>query len=463
MSTRTEKDLLGSKQIPDEKYWGIHTFRALENFPFSGLKVPQSLITSMAEVKLAAARANHELGYLEQNQFKAIEQACIKIIDGDLQDEFPLPALQGGAGTSLNMNLNEVIANRALEIYGKQKGEYHFINPIEDINLHQSTNDVYPTALKIAVIKNLQILAGQITHLQGTLQKKEQDFSGILTLARTQMQNAAPITLGAQFASFAEAIGRDRWRIFKSEERLRTVNIGGTAVGTGLTAPRDYIFLVIEKLREITKLGLSRADHVMDQTANTDCFVEVYGMLNANAINLQKISSDLRIMHYLQEITLSKKQAGSSIMPGKVNPVILEAVISAALKVENDSHLISRLSASGTFQINEFLPLMGDTILNALKLLETSNEILANHINEITTNKEALEEKVFTNSILITAFLPFVGYEKAETILKQYNENNTNISFKNFLINELGEELVNKILSSHNLISLGFKTDGKNT
>ncbi|MEI6845682.1 MAG: lyase family protein, partial [Candidatus Firestonebacteria bacterium] len=268
--TRIEKDQLGEKAIPAEAYYGIHTARALENFKISGRPVNFSLIKTIALVKKAAAQTNHELKYLTDEKAQAIVAAAEEIIDGALKEQFPVDALAGGAGTSVNMNVNEVIANRAIELLGRQKGEYAVVDPFKDVNLHQSTNDVYPTALKIACIYALRTLSIKITALQGAFQRKEKEFASIVKIGRTEMQEAVPITLGFEFSAFAEAVARDRWRTFKSEERLRVVNIGGTAVGTGLGAPKSYIFQVIEKLRALSGLGLSRNENVVDATANSD-------------------------------------------------------------------------------------------------------------------------------------------------------------------------------------------------
>ncbi|RKY60852.1 MAG: aspartate ammonia-lyase, partial [Candidatus Latescibacterota bacterium] len=281
MEYRIEKDFLGEKKIPKEAYWGIHTQRAIENFPITGYRTPFSLIRAFAIVKKACCMANLELGYIDEKKANAIILACDEIIDGKLADQFPLDPLQGGAGTSTNMNVNEVIANRAIEILGGEKGDYSIVHPLNDVNLHQSTNDTYPTAMKVATIVELRNLSQAIARLQGAFQRKEKEFAQVVKTGRTELQEAVPLTLGAEFSAFAEAIARDRWRTFKCEERLRVVNLGGTAVGTGLGAPRSYIFLVIEKLRAITGLGLSRGENMVDQTANTDCFVEVSGILKA--------------------------------------------------------------------------------------------------------------------------------------------------------------------------------------
>ncbi|MBE0557843.1 MAG: aspartate ammonia-lyase, partial [Proteobacteria bacterium] len=254
-TTRREEDLLGALEIPAEVYWGIHTSRAIRNFPLSGRPVRPALIRAFALVKKACAAANLELNYLPPEKGEAIIKACAEVAAGGLSDQFPLDALQGGAGTSTNMNVNEVIANRAIELLGGHKGDCRVVHPLGDVNLHQSTNDVYPTAFRIAAITGLRRLGQSVADLQGAFQEREKAFGSLVTIGRTELQEAVPMTLGAEFAGFAEAFSRDRWRTAKSEERLRVVNLGGTAIGTGLAAPRDYIFLVVEKLREVTGMG----------------------------------------------------------------------------------------------------------------------------------------------------------------------------------------------------------------
>ena len=272
------------------------------------------------------------------------------------------------------------------------------------------------------------------------------------------MQEAVPIALGGQFASFAEAFARDRWRTFKCEERLRVVNLGGTAVGTGLTAPRDYIFLVIERLRDISGLGLSRAEQVMDQTANVDCFVEVSGMVNAHAVNLMKVSRDLRLLHFLGEISLPACQAGSSIMPGKINPVILESVMSVAMKVQANDTIITQATSQGTLQINEFLPLIAWSSLESLHLLNELNAMFEQHVRGIIAHPEVCQHRVDTSLQIITAFLPYIGYEKAEALLEDFQQQpEASESFRAFLNQHVGPELVDRVLSPHNLMALGYR------
>ncbi|MDF2952911.1 MAG: Aspartate ammonia-lyase [Thermodesulfobacterium sp.] len=453
---RVEEDLLGTLEIPANSYWGIHTERAKKNFSISGYRVNPFLIKALALVKKACALTNLELGYLEEKKAKAIITACDEIIQGHLLDQFHVDALQGGAGTSTNMNINEVIANRAIELLGGKKGDYSIVHPIEDVNLHQSTNDTYPTAVKIACIYRLKDLSQAIATLQGAFQKKEKEFAGIVKIGRTELQEAVPITLGAEFSAFAEAIARDRWRTFKCEERLRVVNIGGTAVGTGLTAPRDYIFLVIEKLREVTGLGLARGENLMGETANVDPFIEVSGIMKAHASNLIKISNDLRLLNLLEEIKLPPLQSGSSIMPGKVNPVMLEAVIQVALKVIANDFLITEAASRSTFQICEFLPLLAHAILESMDLLVNINLALAEHVKSIKACEKRCKEYVDKSITIITAFLPVIGYERAEKLVKKFlTTGKTN--FKEFLKEELERKMVEEILSPYKLTALGNK------
>ncbi len=334
---RVEHDLLGELAVPDEVYWSIHTQRALNNFLISRSRVHPCLIRAFGAVKEACARANLELGFLEQPLASAIIDAASEIRSGQWQEHFPLDAIQGGAGTSTNMNVNEVIINRALELLGHERGRYDLVSPHDHVNLHQSTNDVYPTALRVVAIWLLQPLADNIAKLQDALQQKEGECAAVLKLVRTQLQDAVPVTLGQEFSAWAQAVGRDRWRLYKVEERLRQVSLGGTAVGTGLNAPLQFIYLAAEKLRQIAGSGIARAENMIDAVQNQDVFVEVSGLLKAAAVNLMKIAGDLRLLSSgpvggLAEIRIPAVQAGSSIMPGKVNPVIPEMVNQVAIR-----------------------------------------------------------------------------------------------------------------------------------
>lgn len=460
MDTRMEKDFLGEKKVPAEAYWGIHTQRALENFPISGQKVNSSLVKALAIVKKACCQANLELDYLEKKKGEAILLACDEVIAEKFREQFPVDALQGGAGTSSNMNINEVIANRAIELIGGKKGDYRLVHPLEDVNLHQSTNDVYPTAVKIAAIFLLRDLSQAIALVQGAFQRKEKEFARIVKVGRTELQEAVPITLGAEFSAFGETLARDRWRTFKCEERLRVVNLGGTAVGTGLSSPRSFIFMVIEKLREITGLGLSRGENLLDATANTDPFVEVSGILKAHASSLIKVASDLRFLHFLGEIGLPRLQPGSSIMPGKVNPVILEATIQVGLKVMANDLLVTEACSRSTFQINEFLPLLSHSLLESLDLLIRMDQVLAGHVEGITASKERCRELFDRSPMIITAFLPQIGYNRASMLIQEFFSSGRK-NVREFLSEKLGLTLVEKILSPEKLISLGYRDDEK--
>jgi len=456
MQYRTERDLLGEKKVPQEVYWGIHTARARENFPLSGRMVDFDLIKALVVVKKSAAQANHELGYLNKEKFLAIEQACDEVSQGKFNSSFVVDSLCGGAGTSVNMNVNEVLANRALEILGKNKGDYSFLHPIDDVNMHQSTNDVFPTGVRIAVINKLKDLSAVIAGLQGAFQQKEKAFVGIVTIGRSELQEAVPVSLGAEFGAFAQGFERDRWRTFKCEERLRVVNIGGTAIGTGLGAPRSYIFLVIEKLRALTGLGLSRAENLVDATANCDAFGEVAGIIKVHAQNIIKVSNDLRLLHLLGEIVLPSLQAGSSLMPGKVNPVACEAVIQAAIKAGNDCDIITELVGRGTLQINEFMPLIADSFMEALNLLAASGRILTDCVNSIEANESVCREYIEHSLGVVTAFVPIIGYEKATALIQEFKAAKEK-NVRSFLVEKLGKDLVDKTLSAENIISLGYK------
>jgi len=461
VNDRIEKDHLGEKNVPENAFWGIHTQRALENFRLSGFCVSPNLIRALVMIKKAASLANGELGYLSEKKTRAIQTACDEILEGKFPGAWPLDALQGGAGTSTNMNVNEVIANRASEILGGKKGQYGSVHPIEDVNMHQSTNDVYPTALKVAAILALKELSQKIAELQGVFQQKEKEFAEVVKVGRTELQEAVPMMLGVEFSAFAEAFARDRWRTFKCEERLRTVNIGGTAIGTGLGAPQDYIFLVIEKLREITGLGLSRSENLVDATANTDPFVEVSGILKAHAANLIKIADDLRLMNLLGEIKVPRLQAGSSIIPGKINPVVLEAVIQAGLKVIANDLLVTEAVSRSTFQINEFMPLLAHAFLESLEILANTNKVLAGYVSGIQADTVKCREYFDHSEGIVTALVPYIGYEKAGNLLKQFHTLHGK-GLREFLEEQLGKETVAKALSSQSLLSLGYRKNGKN-
>ncbi|WP_319780197.1 lyase family protein [Maridesulfovibrio sp.] len=293
---RIEKDSLGEMKIPADAYYGIHTRRAMLNFPLSGQRLHERFIRAFAQVKEACAAVNMKLGYLDESTGRAVIAACRDVSSGKLNDSIMVDPYQGGAGTSTNMNLNEVIANRAVEILGGEFGDYGLVHPVEHVNMHQSTNDVYPTALKVAVFTLLVDLEKEVSKLQEVLQAKESEFSRIVKVGRTQLMDAVPMTLGMTFGAFSDAVARDRWRLFKCRERIKKVNLGGTAIGTGLGAPREYILQVAGELKNLCGLPVSRSENLIDATQNTDSMVEVSGMLKSYAANLMKISNDLRLL-----------------------------------------------------------------------------------------------------------------------------------------------------------------------
>ncbi len=448
METRTETDFLGEKALPADAPWGIHTARALDNFPIPDGGVPASLLKALTQVKKACALANRELDYLTADKAAAIVSACDQFLASGCA--CPLAALQGGAGTSTNMFINEILASLAGKLCALP------IHPIEDVNLHQSTNDVYPTAVKVAAIHGLRALAERIEALQGVFQRLEKRFAHIPAIGRTELMPAVPLTLGAEFGAFAEAFARDRWRTFKCEERLRVINLGGTAVGTGLTAPRNYIFLATDKLREITGLGLSRGENLIDQTANADAFVEVSGIMKASASNLLKIGNDLRLLHMEGTIKLPAVQAGSSIMPGKVNPVIIESIMQIGIKVMSNDFIVAECASRGTLQINEFMPLLTSALLESMELLGCAAKMLADHAEGIEADEAECHRRFDASLEIVTAFLPAIGYDRATELVGAFKQTGRT-DFRKYLVEELGEELVNGTLSPQNLMALGHR------
>ena len=419
---RRERDLLGERDVPAGALYGIYTDRAIENFPLARRAVRASLTHAYGAVKLACARTNHELGFLDDTKYRAIEAACMEMMEGRLDSHIVVDALQGGAGTSTNMNVNEVLANRALQLLGKTLGSYDVVSPLEDLNLHQSTNDTYPTALRVAAINELRSVEREVVALLEAFQAKEREFAGVVKVGRTELQDAVLTTLGREMSAYAEAFARDRWRVYKCEERLRVVNLGGTAIGTGLGAPRQYIFRAVEHLRDITGLGLARAENLVEATQNTDVFVEVSGILKACASNLLKVSTDLRLLSSgpdagIGELRLPERQPGSSIMPGKVNPVIPEAVSQAAIAVMANDQAIAAACSMGNLELNAFMPLVADALLGSLELLTNACMILRRFCVEgIEADEARCRRGVESATAAVTALVERLGYKGAEAI-----------------------------------------------
>jgi len=419
--TREETDLLGPVSIPDQALWGGQTERARKNFPVALRGVNPALIRAGGEVKKACALANKELGYLTPPVADAIIKACEEISLGKHVDQFPVDALQGGAGTSTNMNWNEVIASLASKLAGQP------VHALDHVNLHQSTNDVYPTALRVAAIREFRQLETAIIRLMEACQAKEREFAHVVKLGRTELRDAVPITLGREFGAYAAALGRDRWRVEKCVERLRETNFGGTAIGTGIAAPQAYIFLAIEKLREVTHLNLARSENMVDATQNLDPFVEVSGILKAHACTLIKIARDLRLMSSgpeggLGELELPAIQPGSSLMPGKVNPVVPEMAMQTAFRVIAHDAEITLAASNGELELNAFLPLVADALLDSLQILYRLNPLLAACVAGITAHPAHCRELMEKSRETATALIPLIGHEKAVLLARHMQE-----------------------------------------
>lgn len=450
---RREKDSLGVRDIPEAAYYGIHTARAMDNFPVSGREVNPHLIHSMVIVKKAAAMAHLKLNTYQVEIACAIVQACNELLTGRFKDNFTVDALQGGAGTSTNMNVNEVIANRSIELLGGERGDYTIVHPLDHVNCGQSTNDVYPTALKIAAIGLVRRLSQTFASLQEALQEKEQEFADVLKLGRTELMDALPMKVGQGFGAYAKAIARDRWRLYKVEERLREVNIGGTAIGTGINAPAKYTFYITDFLQDLTGFGLARSEYPMDATQNMDVFVEVSGLLKAAAVNLLKISNDLRLLASgptggFGELELPAVQVGSSIMPGKVNPVMAEMIGLVAMRVIANDAAVTMAAAAGQLELNAFMPLIADTLLESLEILDNAVRAFEERcVRGIVIREDRCRELVKNSTVLATAFIGRIGYEKSAEVAKQAREEGKTVRQVLLEAQILPEAEIDKILN----------------
>ncbi|WGD36684.1 aspartate ammonia-lyase [Lysinibacter sp. HNR] len=433
---RVEKDSLGTLEIPADAYWGIHTARAHENFPIAKrpISVYPEFIRAYACVKQAAARANAEIGVLSQEKADYIDRACEDVKNGMLLDQFVVGVIQGGAGTSSNMNVNEVITNRALEIAGRPRGDYAFINPIDHTNRSQSTNDTYPTAIKIALAFSLRNLLNEIDLLRVSFLNKSSEFSQVLKIGRTQMQDAVPMTLGQEFHGFATTIAEDIERLEDAKALLREINMGATAIGTGITAPKGYKETVVRHLREITGLNLVTASDLVESTSDTGAFVTFSGALKRSAVKLSKICNDLRLLSSgpqagLGEINLPPRQAGSSIMPGKVNPVIPEAVSQVAYSVVGADMTVTMAVEAGQLQLNAFEPVIAHSLFQSITWLERAIATLrVNCVDGITANEDRLADMVARSVVVITALTPYIGYQEAASLAHTALAANANVA-----------------------------------
>ena len=422
---RTEVDLLGKKEIPKDKLYGVHTQRAVDNFKLSNRFVHKELITGFGYVKLACAITNKRINSWNENKkADAIIDACREMVDGKLDSHIIVDALQGGAGTSTNMNVNEVIANCAIKKLGGNYGDYTIVSVLDDVNLHQSTNDTYPTAFKIALIKGIKKLLVSVEDLKNALINLSIKFDNVIKVGRTQMQGAVLIKLGSEMKAYSACIERDIDRLSGCIESLSIVNLGGTAIGTGIGAPKEFIKSVVNDLSDVTSLNLKQANDLIDATQNADVFSNLSAMLKIFSGNLIKISNDLRFMSSDQycgigEIFLPEMQAGSSIMAGKVNPVIPEAVIHSALTAISNDVGINFACSGGNLELNPFLPFVADCLLNSIDLLSNASIMFKNKcIDNIQANIELCEKKKYHPTAIITSLLPILGYDKTCEISK---------------------------------------------
>ncbi|UXY52915.1 aspartate ammonia-lyase [Pseudomonas tohonis] len=427
-SFRVEKDLLGTLEVPADAYYGIQTLRAVQNFRLSGVPLSHypKLVIALAMVKQAAADANRQLGHLDAEKHAAISEACARLIRGDFHNQFVVDMIQGGAGTSTNMNANEVIANIGLEAMGKQKGEYKYLHPNNDVNMAQSTNDAYPTAIRLGLLLGHDALLASLDSLIQAIAAKGVEFSHILKMGRTQLQDAVPMTLGQEFHAFATTLGEDLGRLRSlAPELLTEVNLGGTAIGTGINADPGYQHLAVERLAAISGQPLKPAADLIEATSDMGAFVLFSGMLKRTAVKLSKICNDLRLLSSgprtgINEINLPARQPGSSIMPGKVNPVIPEAVNQVAFEVIGNDLALTLAAEGGQLQLNVMEPLIAYKIFDSIRLLQRAMDMLREHCIVGITANEAHCRALMENSIgLITALNPYIGYENSTRIAKE--------------------------------------------
>ena len=434
-ATRLEHDLLGDYQVPVNAYWGVHTARAVDNFPISGVPIGhyRSLIRALAIVKQAAAQANFELGELSAEINEAISKACQEVADGKFDSEFVVDAIQGGAGTSTNMNANEVIANRAIEILGGSKGDYDIVHPLNEVNKSQSTNDVYPTALKLALILEINELLKAMAHLQTAFQGKADEFKDVIKMGRTQMQDAVPMTLGQEFATFSRMTMEDIQRLQETVPLLREINLGGTAIGTGLNAPVGYAQKACSILSKLSGFDFMVAEDMVEATQDAGVFVMVSGVLKRIAVKLSKTSNDLRLLSSgpragLDEINLPPRQAGSSIMPGKVNPVIPEVVNQIAFAVIGNDVTVTMAAEAGQLQLNAFEPIMCRALMMSITQLRQGCYVLVDAcVSGITANVEKLRMSVEQSIGLVTVISPLLGYENATIVAQKALADGTSV------------------------------------
>ena len=466
-ATRVEHDLVGDKEVPTDAYYGVHTVRAVENFAITGSTIAQfpDLIAALAAVKQATAKANRDLGLLPADTADAIISACREIGAGRLHEQFVVDPIQGGAGTSTNMNANEVIANRALEILGHPRGRYDMVHPLDHVNLGQSTNDVYPTAVRLALVTSLRRLGDSLAVLATAFSAKAEEFADVLKMGRTQLQDAVPMTLGQEFTTYAVMIEEDRQRLAESAALLLESNLGGTAIGTGINGHPRYAGLACAHLAEISGELVRPAGNLIEATQDCGAFVQLSGVLKRVAVKLSKTCNDLRLTSSgpiagLGEINLPPVQAGSSIMPGKVNPVIPEVVNQVAFEVIGNDLTVTMAAEAGQLQLNAFEPVIAYSLLRSLTHLRAACDTLATRcVPGITANREHLHNTVHRSVGLVTALAPHIGYAAATTLARQALASGRGIKDLATETGLLTAEALDTILCPENLTSQAALTD----
>jgi aspartate ammonia-lyase len=471
---RIEKDTLGEIQVPENALYGIHALRALENFPGT-TKFSIEWFKAVGLTKLACYntyrkfrnaasekfRSDIPLRIIDDEILKVLTEAATEVSEGKYFDHFIVPAIQGGAGTSINMNINEIITNVALQKSGHKRGEYKFIDPVEHANIYQSTNDIIPTSLTVAVMNMLKLLEERINSMRQKVEEFERENREKLRPGYTQLQEAVPSSFGLLFGAYSEALSRDWWRVSKCFERIKQVNLGGGAIGTGISIPRFYIMEVVPELRNLTGSPLSHSENLPDATSNLDKWVEIHATLKAHAVNLEKMSGDLRLLAsdiaVSKTITLPEKQVGSSIMPGKINPVIPEFVISAAHKVYSNDVLVSSLSGQGALELNAYLPVIGNAIIESINLLISCNiTLLSNLFSGLIINESAGYKALIISPSITTALSPYIGYHKAAELAQLMKGNMIDIFEANNILKVIEDTKLRAILQPGNILKLGF-------
>ncbi len=464
MKTRLESDSVGTLEIPADAYYGVQTYRAKMNFPITGQVLKPDMINSLVEIKKAAVMANHIDGTIGDELYHAMVQACDYILDGNLHDQFITDPIQGGAGTSSNMNANEVVANKTLEILGKEKGDYQYCHPNDHVNMCQSTNDVYPTAGKMTILKLIDKTIDQLEHLLKAFYQKADEFKHIYKMGRTQLEDAVPVSLGESFGAFAHALERDIARIRRTSDEMRVVNMSATAVGTCINATQVYHDNIIPCLNQVAGLGLRMADDLIDATQNLDGYVSMSGAIKTCAVNLSKISNDLRLMNSgpkdgLGEIVLPAKQNGSSIMPGKINPVIPEVVSQVAFNIVGNDMAVTMAAEAGQLELNAFEPVLFYNLFESIETLGHAATTLAdNCVSGITANADVCKANIEKSAGIVTALCPVIGYQKAAEIAKKVLKSGK--TAREYLLEEgiMTNEQIDRVLDPEKLVHPIYKS-----